>query len=226
MTYQPHALLKFGGRWFSTEEWSCGLRIITSDDTNELDFWVDAAEVFLEDVVPMVAAWFIDTQSNISMKARLDYVALNAIGPEGLYADPGNPHEHVYTDAAAPTGSNGSYTWPQLTTCVSLRTAVARGRGTHGRVYTPTAFAPGDTGRLSSTQRTDVANEFRDLLQDISTIESLPLAGFPRVAVVSKLGDPGPARIVTHVMVGDVLDTQRRRRNQLPEVYSDVAVVT
>lgn len=224
MTYPPHALLRFTGRWYDTEQWSCGLRIITDDNANTVGMWETAAPNLLEPMAGYVAAWFIRAGSKISNKARLDKVSLNSIGSDGNYSDPGNPHDFDYVAASAPTGASLSTSWPQLTVVVSLRTAVARGYGTHGRVYTPAACAAATTGLITAGDAGGMATSFKDLIEDINGEADLALAGFPRVGVVSNMGEPGASRIVTRVLVGNVIDTQRRRRNSLVEAYSEAVV--
>nr|CRY96712.1 hypothetical protein [uncultured prokaryote] len=234
MTYAPHALLRFGGRWFDTEEWSCSLRIITDSNDATVASWVAAlTEIpsgtpteLSETIRGYVEDWFLRAGSGIANVARLDYVSLNAIGPDGLYADGGNPHTYEYAPGDAPTGPVNATALPQVTVCVSLRTAVTRGAGTHGRFYPPTTIQTSATGRVGSTVAEGMAASAAELLEDIGSIEELALPGQPRVAVVSDIGSPGPARIVTSVKVGNVFDTQRRRRAQLEEVYVTVPVDT
>lgn len=225
MTYQPHALLRFGGRWYDSEQWSCGLRLITDDNSTTVAAWEEACVDLVGDLQPFVHNWFVRSDSTLSNKAKLDKISCNSIGPNGLYSDPGNPHDYLYASGSAPTGTSPTTTWPQLAVCVSLRTAVTRGYGTHGRVYTPAACTASTTGRLATVQRDAIATSFRDLIEDINTEDRLLLGGNIRVGVVSNMGDPGAARIVTEVKVGDVIDTQRRRRNALVESYFATPVV-
>lgn len=234
MTYQPHALLRFGGSWFGAEQWSCGVRIATDDFGNTVQNWIDALEpnepggvpTLLTDAREHVEAWFLRPQSYISENATLEYVSLNAIQPDGDYADPGDPHNDVFEPQDVLTGTSVIQTWPQLTTCISLRTAVTRGLATRGRMYAPSAPNAVGSGRIAATTTQDMAGSFATFVEDIATLESIALAGQPRVVVVSGVGAPGPMRIVTKILVGDVQDTQRRRRNELDEVYAEADAVT
>lgn len=228
MTYQAHALLRFGGAWFTSEQWSCGIRVATSEPSNTVQNWIDALEpnepggtplLIEEELYPLIRAWFLRPASQISQRARLDYVSMNAIGPDGKYADPGNPHTYEVPTADRESGTSAAQTWPQLTTVVSLRSAQTRGLATHGRVYTPTAPPNGNTGRLDAGTAQGIADSFGELVEEISQLSQLFLAGELRVIIASDQGSPGPQRIVTRTACGDVNDTQRRRRNQLAEVY-------
>lgn len=228
MTYQAHALLRFGGAWFQTEQWSCGLRVATSEPSNTVQNWIDALEpnspgetpLLIEEVIyPIVRAWFLRPASQISQRARLDYVAMNAIGPDGKYADAANPHTYEVPTDERESGTSAAQTWPQVTTAVSLRTQQTRGLATHGRIYTPTAAPNGGTGRLDQGTAQGIADSLGEMIEAISQESQLFLAGEMRVVVASDKGSPGPMRIVTRTACGDVNDTQRRRRNQLAEVY-------
>lgn len=226
MTYPVHALLRMSGPLYTVEQWSIGLRLITSDNAATEEQWVDQAETFLGDVMAPCVAWFERAASKNSVFAYMDNVSLNAISPDGTYADPGNPHDLAPPAPLTTNGASTNQMWPQMTPCLSLRTAVTRGYATHGRVYPPAAPGNDGNGRIATADALGMAQSFATLCEDISNLPALLLAGEPRVGVVSKEGAPGASRIVTQIKCGNVVDTQRRRRNALPEVYSDAAVVT
>lgn len=239
--YRPHALLRFGGRWFATEEWSCGLRVMTDDNSATVQQWIDTLEpnepggipTVLEAIKDLVEDWFLRAGTGIPNQARLDYVAMNAILPDGKYADPGNPHIFEYPAGEAPTGPLQAAALPQVTVCLSLRTATQRGTATKGRIYPPTAIQATADGRVGSSTAQGMGDSAAVLLEGISEVDSPFLAGGLRVGVVSNISGPngdtsglGPSRIVTRVLVGNVFDTQRRRRNQLVETYTTSTVDT
>lgn len=106
----------------------------------------------------------------------------------------------------------------QTSVVASLRTATP-GRRTRGRMYFPALGAAIDTstGRLSSPTTGAVAAAVVELLQDVAD-EATSVN--PSAAVVptvwSRENESGS--VITSVEVGDVLDTQRRRRDKLAEV--------
>lgn len=103
----------------------------------------------------------------------------------------------------------------------SLRTDTPGGRG-RGRFYWPaTGVTLGTTGRLSSPTAASLATDFRTYLNGIDTdlTTAFPLLSFD-LAVRSKLTHTTPH--VVRLQVGDVIDTQRRRRDALAEAYSSV----
>ena len=229
MTFRPHLYLQFGGRFFSTEQWSCGLRMslgepgpqnLTSDETRR-NWAIDN----IDDVAQDVLDWFVEPSHANSSAARLDYVKLNPIGPDGRYAFDDETIEFRWADGEAQPGPR-TPTFPQITCCVSLLTAAQRGRGSRGRFYPPTGLldVSATTGRLNLGSVQTVLDGAQSLLDNLANQPGPDLQS-PRVVVASDLGTPGPMRNVTAVAVGNVIDTQRRRRNELVEEYQQ-AVVT
>ena len=81
----------------------------------------------------------------------------------------------------------------------------------------------GATGRITSADTEAMANSAAQLITDLDNQPSIDINN-PRVIIASDLGAPGPYHVVTGVQVGDVVDTQRRRRNALPEAYTSAPV--
>jgi hypothetical protein len=99
----------------------------------------------------------------------------------------------------------------------SLRTATA-GKSYRGRIYLPPPAVTmvGEDARFVATSR----QSFTDLI-------AAYLAPLPGVALLSVVASvtKGAYSPITEARVGDVFDAQRRRRNELIEVYSVAAVV-
>lgn len=225
MTYPEHILLQFGGRLFDIEQWSCGLRIDIFAGTLGTD--AGANETWsannIEDVADDVSAWFTRAESYTSNKARLDYVKLNSIGTNGKYTSADATNVVEFPLGTSPVGT---YTpgYPQNTAVVSLLTDLSRGPAHRGRCYPPTGQIGMTTaGHMAQGQCEYMAGSFAQLIGDLNNQPGLD-ADDPRVVVVSKLGSPGPRKEVTSVSVGDVIDTQRRRRESMPELYWAAAI--
>lgn len=97
-----------------------------------------------------------------------------------------------------------------------------------GRVYLPTPHAGllTNAGGLDPTAATDQLSDWQGWYDDITGVISLAGGDFHIVPVVRSLGGKsGPsaedAAPVTWFRMGHVIDTQRRRRNKLPESYAD-----
>lgn len=103
---------------------------------------------------------------------------------------------------------------PQTALVLSLLTG-RPGRSYRGRMYWPACGATIDatTGRLSGPTTAQVAEAYDDLVVELgmaslSSTSMVPVVFSPTLNVVTP---------VTQVSVGDVLDTQRRRRDTLVE---------
>lgn len=143
-------------------------------------------------------------------------IKVSARGTDGLYL----------TDAKTANATTGTLTGAsavgsiQDTIVLSLRTPVGLGRARFGRMYLPHTFI----GRVSSspfmTQSTcaALAATAATCIGAINTV----LESHTEDANVVNMSSVGAGRTlgVTQVAVGNVLDTQRRRRRQLQETYS------
>lgn len=126
----------------------------------------------------------------------------------------------------APIPGLGTYSKTnQAAIVISLRTTTPGARG-RGRIYWPAvgASASATTGRLSNPSTTDIANGAGALLELMSSIIQANAGVFPWTSVLLgvRSGTDNVTRTVTRLQVGDVIDTQRRRRDTLPENYVSV----
>ncbi len=148
--------------------------------------------------------------------SQLNGIKVSARGTDGLYLAPA-----VLQDATAAglvgTSGIGSI---QDTIVLSLRTAPGVGRARYGRMYLPHTFIGRVTGTPFMTQATcaTLATAGATFIGEINTILASHAVD-SNVAIMSSVGS-GVTKAVTNVGVGNVLDTQRRRRNKLSETYS------
>lgn len=140
---------------------------------------------------------------------------------------------YVYDDAGAlveiaqsgtsPLAGTGSVTRPhQVAVVASLLTGIPSGR-TRGRLYLPLLSAPitPDSGRISSTTTQLVANELSECLTDLRAA-GYDVANDALTAVVVSTTYQ-QATPINQIRVGNVFDTQRRRRDALVEAYVTAA---
>jgi hypothetical protein len=113
-------------------------------------------------------------------------------------------------------GSGGLNLPNQCTMVMSLRTG-RPGRAFRGRMYLPTLsmgiYLESD-GQIAPGQATDLATAFRIFLEGANDITFGPEQ--IRAVVASGVGE-GANTEITQLSVGRVIDTQRRRRNELAE---------
>lgn len=123
------------------------------------------------------------------------------------------------------TAVAGSGTAPhpsQTAWVVSLRTNSPGGSG-RGRLYWPATGLTIQVGSLRP-QASDVTaflNAMRDYLALLEAAVDAPIDETVDLCVWSRVN--ASRALVTRLMVGDVLDTQRRRRDMIPEAYSETA---
>lgn len=205
----PHKVLTIMGDAFNqVEEWNVTLRLIGSAPAtvDQLVLVDEAVEEFLA------------SNPGVGFPSGRRYLGVKCAqqDTQGRYPDGSDAVEYL-----RPTPFVGSYgvAYPQIAIVTSLRTARSRGYASNGRMYWPASGSidPGD-GRMSVAQAGAVASTAATLMAAIAD------SGVGTPAVMSTVG-AGRAEPVTGVRVGRVFDTQRRRRNQLSEDFTEVVPV-
>lgn len=128
----------------------------------------------------------------------------------------------IATRGAPLAGATAPLQAPQASQVASLRTNTPGGSG-RGRLYWPTlGVQVSTTGRISSSNTANYLSGMKTYLQ---AMESALETAFPTItftlAVRSKTTHTTPH--VVRIQAGDVVDTQRRRRDKLPESYQTLA---
>ena len=145
----------------------------------------------------------------------IDLVKLYAIGTNGLVIGGRSCTATATTPAA---GDVGGDTLPlQNSVVISTRTLVIGRRG-RGRWYMPclTTNSLGAHGRLTSTATGNQLASAKAFLEGLAFASVA--AGDPHVKAIVTGKPYTEYGVITGVQVGDVVDTQRRRRRQLVEV--------
>jgi hypothetical protein len=128
-------------------------------------------------------------------------------------------------------GGGASVALPaQISLAMTLTSEIQRGTGSKGRMYLPgiNAAVSGTTGKLLSSQtdtfRTNLKTMFDGINADTDIPDQVILASRGTKTTLLPGGDiiyiNPHNKLVTGLRVGDVYDTQRRRRNGLSEAYS------
>lgn len=200
------------------ERFSCGLAFSGSGGSHvqggtNLSTWANA---IMTQVTGSAGSWGPTLRSQIGASGSVVKVRAYA------YDTVGQPASAVgESTTAAVTGSGTVTCPPQCSICFSLTTGIP-GRRTRGRFYWPgltNTFS--GAGKISGP--TSIANlalagaQMLDGIRDVA----IGVTDFVPV-VVSEAG--GLLTTVTSVSVGDVMDTQRRRRDALVEVRSSSPV--
>lgn len=216
---ESHVLLAAHGGLPSGEVWSCGMRL-----------GGDGGLVWTQDMLEAVAlaaanSWrtFQNTASiGWASGVSLDGVTARAVDTNGI------TRVLAERSPAAAPGTFGTLYLPNQAAVVVTLITTKPGRTGKGRIYLPLlGLSLGTTGRISSTTVTNVANAARTLVQGINTGVATALTGgapIPKVAVQSQVAGSGATAMVTGLRVGDIVDTQRRRRDSVAETYTSVTV--
>lgn len=179
-----------------------------------------------DQVAPAIAAWWGTTR--VSSQCRIVRLDVYPIGNNGkaIPAPPyagGSPVSLVYKAGQQPVGAGGGNLLPpQVSIVASLRTQQIGRRG-RGRVYLPPTGVgiAGSDGRVASTQPAPLAGDVSQFLTDCTVHEALTEVFIDPIVTGAPYSDYA---VINQVRVGDVFDTQRRRRRNLTEAYANVAV--
>lgn len=179
----------------------------------------------------VIGATITPDAMNACMKAWSDYIAgftlasaaltgckASTIGTNGKLTKP-----PVYSTDPAVSGNGNvgqSQTPYQTALCVSLKSDIWRGPLSRGRFYLPTpSLRPDGNDRIDVTAALPLVKDFLTHCQQ--SLRFGVSAQSVELINVSKLS-PDYAT-VQQIKIGNVLDTQRRRRNKIKETYSSVA---
>jgi len=196
----------FQGSLYGIEEFQHGLHWNSSDSSAGL-------------ASDLAAAWLTllaDTAINTYFRTNVIWDQVNV---SELGTTPANP---ILTSAQAVIADGGTSSDPglpaQCSPCLSLTTSTAGSRA-RGRMYLPPpdTTAMTTTGRLDSAFRTAMVNALDTFFATMGSNAASPV-------VVSSVGGVYTTYPVTTIRLGDVVDTQRRRRNNIAEVYTTAAV--
>jgi hypothetical protein len=179
----------------------------------------------------IAAAWetFFETQahyiSDTFKTVQVKTAMLNADGTTDL------DEIDYYTYPAPISGGGPAGPLPaQIALAATLTSDNQRGLAAKGRMYLPGVAIPVQTanGKISDTTTTALANGLKTFLDAVNTAAgtsgSLILASKGRKQANQVNGDTiyigGVSAFVTGCRIGDIYDTQQRRRRQLPETYT------
>ena len=214
----PYSFIKmtFGGDLQDTDEvWSCGFHIgKESSNTTQAD--LESLSLFTTSGINLVLEDFYKhANTRAPNKMRLQWIKFAAIGTNGKYL--GAPVEYYYPTAIQ--GGNAGSFIPSTASVVTLVADKFKDPGKYNRFYLP-VVAPTGNGKYheSPTNTDNKALQVKGLIEGINIILMSELLGL-RIRVVSQKA--GIYRDIEKVRIGNIIDTQRRRRNALREVYSE-----
>ena len=172
-----------------------------------------------ESIATRCEAFFSAVATCVPTGASLTSIKLARIGTDGKYL--GEPIE-VPTTASG--GVNSSYA-PQNAIVNTLVSDKFKDPGKYNRFYLPFANRdPLEEYQLTSLHQNEYAAELADFVGDLNVILADGLTPYYEAVSVVSASGAGNFAPAVEVRIGRVIDTQRRRRNKLPESYVSVAV--
>jgi hypothetical protein len=170
----------------------------------------------LDALTEVLRTYWADTAAYIPQRAILQTVKWNRIGTDGKYAS------RTDTTLAANLNQNGTASMiypPQIAWCTTWTTQNSRGRASKGRTFWPTGVPIGNsTFRPAESLQQAKANRDALLINQLNVAATAGAGGQLRAAVMSLLGT-GASSPIEGTRVGDRLDVQRRRGEQMGERY-------
>lgn len=223
MPFPPHYRAVIDGGWLNgtdvVERWSTSYRI-TSDQAfgagllNEQDYINNELTDFCTRLFAGPA---------FTNQVFVDKLSFNRIGPDGRYADGSASHSKVLTGASIIKGTNtgGRHMPLQVAMVGSLRSDVARGPGSHGRMFLPCPdVVLGSDYTVPVVDRDVVLGRLVDAFNHADGVATAATGITFYPALVSAKGTTGTRHRITRVGLGRVLDTVRSRRRSLPENHA------
>lgn len=222
---RPLFYLTFGGvQLTGAEIWQSGVHFAAFGGEGLSDYRIAMEQISLSDVYEDLGEIF----SNATMGARypastrLDWCKLSLLNPDGTVHNDPLIHEQV----TAGTVQSSNAPPPQLAMVVSLWSGSNFGKANHGRMYLPMPVdhltaVEASTGKVALASTNALRDKVNGVLNQVEG-EISTIGTEMRLVIASKLGT-GATKEVEHIAVGRIVDTQRRRRNALPEdpVYAD-----
>lgn len=205
----------FGSMYSGAEIWSTGFYM------GALDADAPApTEAFADVVLTSWQDFFTATNTSISFNWKTHGVKLARLNIDET-TDTATVIQKTYTTAIA--GQNGGSGFPpQVSLVASLLAGLGTQPGDKGRMFIPgVASGLDSTGHAtpgySQTIATGLKTFFDDLNGSLEAPGQLINASHPKIVI----GGTAPInKLVTSIKVGNVYDTQRKRRNALAETYS------
>lgn len=148
--------------------------------------------------------------------SHLDGIKIAAIGTDGHYVA-----DVREADLASPAIGTTIGNPIQCTQVVSLRSNTSVGKGNWGRMFLPHFYMSVVTAQpfTDNAQALGLANAASAFITNVTTKLNASITDVIVPVIMGQTGT-GTKKVVSQVRVGNVIDTQRRRRDQLTELYS------
>lgn len=209
-----------GTMFNGSEEWSTGFFL--GEEGADAP---DPTQQTADDIRDAFAAFFVHLDSKISSSYRFTQAKVAKLDDNGKTID--GTVFYSYPAAITAGATNGGLLPPQCALVVTLLSDRPRGKASKGRMYLP-GIAPNidiNTGKVQASHITGIANNMKTFFDALANDADIP-GELILAAKSSGVMNVNPAQndYVETIRVGDVIDTQRRRRNGLVETYTSLVL--
>jgi len=173
----------------------------------------------LGNLASRMSALMSENHLNWADYSKLVTVKVAALDTDGEYiVAAGNPK--LFDVGVIDQGTQDSVP-PQCSIVISLRTVTTLGKGNYGRMYLPhTRWSYDDqTVTPVSSAVSTISTAAAAFINGVSSDVNAGITDAVLPVIMGQTGS-GTTKTITRVAVGSVVDTQRRRRRQLPETYA------
>lgn len=214
----PHILLQWTGQFqigASTgivDQWTGSMRLVGPGVNS-----VDITEPLMTSYWNKLTAFLGRPASMVPSNVNLSLLKMNKIGVDGKYAS------KFDSNFISPPRAYGAaqHRYPtQIAWATTWNTQAARGLARQGRSYWPTAVATQSGDRTVTVEECKaMAASAWTLIADLNSVQ----VGDGNALVCAVMSDQreGATHPITYARVGNRLDVQRRRANNLDETYYD-----
>lgn len=216
--YPRHSLVVLGGTLYSptagpsNEIWECTLRGTQADQPNQP---VNDPVAYLNGIKGPLGAWYAAANNLMSAQSTLDYIKCNHIGPDGKYESKTITNRLDYSPKVI---GGASQVYPDiLSVAWSWRTGRTRGPGSHGRIYPPNMTTT-TTASMSITTAQQAAHGAA--AQRLLHLLEIGDGGTNALRLCVVSGVDASATPITRIVIGSIIDVQRRRKSNEAELYS------
>lgn len=165
------------------------------------------------------------TQAGIANAAKMTFVKVAHLDIQGEYTTDPVISDHSAEPVSGGVGVGTSI--PQGTVAVTMHSGTTFGKANYGRFYLPWAsFSVSDSGHIGSGQVGNLLTLTTNVFEACYTAVNTNSASGGTLALtnMSQVG-AGTNKRPTQWRIGDVVDTQRRRRNRIAENYQTGALL-
>jgi len=218
--HRTHRVTMIGDCFGGQEEWNTGFYL----GSESADLTPDPTLLEAETIAGLWETFFEASNAGISNDYRTIGVKVAQVSTSGTVD---SALTQFWNYPTAITGNNSGANFPpQISLVATLATIKARGHGSKGRMYLPGVMHSVDaSGRMETANAVFVINLLKTFFDAVNAHADIPGVVVLNSAEVT--GVPFRAAAINEIVslkVGNVYDTQRRRRAQLQESYSTAAL--